>query len=55
MIWSALIGAFIMLVGVLIGYAIAVTKHPKPTDMVTINTSNWPKETQYGFRSGDEG
>ena len=56
MIWSVLFGAFIMLVGVLVGYAIAATKNPKSMDPpVLINTSNWPKEKTHGFGSGDEG
>lgn len=57
MIWSVLFGAFIMFVGVLVGYAIAATKNPKPTDYppVLINTSNWPRENKDGFGSGNEG
>lgn len=55
MIWSVLFGAFIMFVGVLVGYAIAATKNPKPMDPVIINTSNWPRENKDGFGSGNEG
>ena len=54
MIWSVLFGAFIMFVGVLVGYAIAATKNPKPMDPVIINTSNWPRENKDGFGSGNE-
>jgi hypothetical protein len=55
MIWSALFGAIIMLAGVLVGYAIATTKHPKPMDPVVINTDNWPKGNLYDIGHGDEG
>jgi hypothetical protein len=54
MSWDALIGAAIMLVGVLVGYAIAATKNPKPMETHIINTSGWKKDTTDGFGSGTE-
>lgn len=49
-------GALIMLIGVLVGSAISRYdgSDDKSIEPITINTSNWPKET-HGFGSGNEG
>lgn len=50
------VGALIMLIGVLVGFAISRYDgiDNKSIEPITINTSNWPKET-HGFGSGNGG